>query len=230
MAAAIKRKKSKLINDKNWAVYAAAGAASAFACQAAEAEIVYVNVNQTLDGSGAASTQFSTVAFAVGAASSASIAFGHLGVGTGAGAVGAAFFGVGNGSFAGFSTAGYPYANNLAAGQNVSTQNFLSGTGTMAFVNGFGNSQFLGAGIGFLGFTFDGGGGSQYGWVRVDMSGAPLNSFTIIDFAYGGINEAITAGQMPVMDVPEPGTVGLLAAGAVGLLALRRKRKEVRAA
>lgn len=222
-----KRQESKLVSDRNWAAYAAAGAASALACQAAEADIVHVNVNQVLDVSGGPGTTFGSLAFAAGAASSASIIFGHLANTS----VGAAFFGVqgaNSGMFAGFNAAGYPYANNLAAGQNVSTMNFLNGTGTMAFVSGFGNSQFLSAGIGFLGFKFDGGLGTQFGWARVDMSGAPVNSLTIIDYAFTTEGESIAAGQTRL--VPEPGTLGLLATGAIGLLALRRRRKEIRAA
>ena len=134
--------------------------------------------------------------FPVGAASSALISFAHLAATN----VGAAFFlasGPNSGSVRGFSAAGYPYASNLAAGQNVSTGGFLSGTATMAFVSGFGNSQFLGAGIGFLGFRFDGGLGTQHGWARVDMSGAPVNSFRIVDYAFTTAGEQISAGQVP---------------------------------
>ena len=116
----------------------------------------------------------------------------------------------------------YPYALNLTAGQNVSTAGgFLPGYGTMAFSSFNGNSQFLSTGIGFLGFQFNGGGGVQYGWARVDMSGSPINSFTIVDYAYASIDQQIKAGQ-----IAEPGSLGLLAAGAAGLAISRRRRRQ----
>jgi len=218
-----RRERSNLVDKTTWAKYAAAGAASALACGAAEAEIIHVNVNQTLDVSGGPGTTFGSLAFAVGAASSGQIAFGHLANTS----VGAAFFGAtgaNSGMFAGFNAGGYPYASNLASGQQVQGLNFLSGTGTMAFVSGFGNSEFLSAGIGFLGFQFDGGLGTQYGWARVDMSGAPINAYTIVDYAFTTEGERITAGETGAVPMPEPGSLGLLAAGATGLLAWRRRR------
>ena len=227
--ASVKRSKNNLVSDKHWAVYAAAGAASALACQAAEAEIIYVTVNQTLDASQIPASNSSTF-LPVGAGGTGQLFFSHSTNNAGSG--GAGFFGVlaSNGAFAGFNAGGFPYAANLAYCQNVSTQNFLVGTGTMAFNSGYGNSQFLGTGIGYLGFGFDLGAGSQYGWVRVDMMGSPLNAFTIIDYAYCGVGESIGAGKNACATVPEPGTLGLLAAGAVGLLSLRRRRKEIRTA
>lgn len=219
------RRSNCKIDAKRWAAYAAAGA---LATQAAEATIVHVNVNQTLDASGGPGTNFSSLAFAVGSASSAQIAFGHLANTS----VGAAFFGVGgsNAMFAGFMAGPYPYAFNLASGQLVSTAGgFLTGSGTMAFVSGFGNSQFLSAGIGFLGFKFDSAMGTQYGWARVDMSGLPVNSIEILDYAFTTDGEALRVGQTAIQ-IPEPGSLGLLAIGGAGLLAWRRRRKLAAAA
>jgi hypothetical protein len=87
----------------------------------------------------------------------------------------------------------------------------------MAYNGGYGGDQFLDAGMAFIGVQFD---GDRFGWVRVNMSGSPLNAFTIVDYAYGGHGEAINAGQ-----VPEPGSLGLLAMGATGLAAWRRRRQ-----
>ena len=75
----------------------------------------------------------------------------------------------------------------------------------------------LAAGEAFIGVKFS---TNRFGWIRVNMGGAPLNSFTIVDFAFAGPNEPITAGQ-----VPEPGSLGLLALGAGGLATWRRRRK-----
>ncbi len=93
----------------------------------------------------------------------------------------------------------------------------------MAFRPGYGNDQFLNPGIGFLGIKFNIGAGTQYGWVRVNMVGAPDNAYTIVDYAYADAGDTIKAGQTAV---PEPGLLGMLALGAVGVSFWRRKRSE----
>ena len=50
--------------------------------------------------------------------------------------------------------------------------------------------------------------------------GSPLNGLTIIDYAYADVGESISVGQT----VPEPGSLALLALGAAGVSAWRRKR------
>ena len=121
----------------------------------------------------------------------------------------------------GFVQGAFNYVTRLNAGDAISSIAFLAAgaPGTMAFNAGFTFSQFLTAGPQFLGVKFD---TDRYGWVRVNMSGQPLNSFTIVDYAYAGKREPITAGQMPV---PEPGALGLLALGATGLSSWRRRRQ-----
>ena len=51
------------------------------------------------------------------------------------------------------------------------------------------------------------------------MDGAPGNTFTLVDYAYGDVGDGITAGQ-----VPETGSLALLALGGVGLVAWRKRR------
>jgi hypothetical protein len=224
MNTASKQEPKDLVDNRRWMAYAAASAAGALVCQGAEADIIHVTVGQVLNAPGGA-TQSVTAAFMVGQNSSASIYFRHEGnSSSGAAYFGASVAGTGFAGFAGFSNNGFPYALNLVAGQNVSTAGgFLPNSGTMAFYSSSSGSQsqFLNPDIGFLGFQFNGGNGVQYGWARVDMSGAPVNSFEIIDYAYGDVGQVIKAGQ-----TPEPGSLGLLAAGAAGLAITRRRRRK----
>ena len=51
------------------------------------------------------------------------------------------------------------------------------------------------------------------------MDGAPGNSFTVVDYAYGDAGDSVDTGQ-----VPEPGSLALLALGGAGLIAWRKRR------
>ena len=68
---------------------------------------------------------------------------------------------------------------------------------------------------------------TYYGWVRLVYTGAPPNSITAIDWAWETTpGMAIQAGQtVEQSGAPEPGTaaLSLLALGAAGVLALRRR-------
>jgi hypothetical protein len=89
-----------------------------------------------------------------------------------------------------------------------------------------------GAGAGFMGvkFTESGvnGGAAMYGWVQFTKdagipSGNPTG-ITIVDWAYDDSGASITAGAGAV---PEPSSLALLAAGAMGLC-VRRGRAKLR--
>lgn len=119
--------------------------------------------------------------------------------------------------FAGFGNGNFDYVTKVPAGSAISSLAFPAlDFATMAYNGGYGGDQFLAPGMAFIGVQFD---GDRYGWVRVNMSGSPLNAFTIVDYAYGGHGESVFAGQ-----VPEPSSLGLLAMGATGLAAWRRRR------
>lgn len=75
---------------------------------------------------------------------------------------------------------------------------------------------------GFLGVRFDISGQTHYGWVRVGVT-FQSTSFRIVDWAYNTTSgEAIRAGE----PIPEPSTLSLMALGAAGLLALRRRKQK----
>jgi hypothetical protein len=119
------------------------------------------------------------------------------------------------------------YAARLGSGVNVSVGNFVSNTKSATYAvlayhrlvgNSYGN--FTSPGIGFIGFKFNSGKGTQYGWVRLQMNGpAKGNTFTLIDYAFADVGEAIATGQ-----IPEPNSLAFLAFGAAGLLAWRKWR------
>jgi hypothetical protein len=222
---ATRRSKSKVtMSNARWVAYAAAGAATAVgAATTAEADIHYSGpINQHF---AAGSSSQSVHYFNLSPGNSFGLAQTNLGSGVGAARFGV--FGAVSGAFAGFSASGFPYVSKLAFGANLNGANFAATApvGTMAFAYGYANSQWTAAGTGYIGFRFNDGSGLQYGWARVDMDGAPGNTFTLVDYAYGDVGQSITAGQ-----VPEPGSLALLALGGLGLVAWRKRRSAALAA
>jgi hypothetical protein len=74
---------------------------------------------------------------------------------------------------------------------------------------------------GYVGFSFDNAGTVNYGWLAVTYNAA-AQTLVVGDFAYENSGASILAGDIGV--IPEPSSLGLLALGASGLLARRRRQ------
>lgn len=128
------------------------------------------------------------------------------------------------------------YAKNFAAGANISAAaGILAASGARiakAFFSGSSFGSFLAGQPGYVGFALDLGGGSiDYGWLKLEVTNGVSGMPQILEALGYGIettsNTAIAAGDTGPGPVPEPGTMalGVLAAGAAGVVALRRRRQ-----
>lgn len=210
----------------NWQVYAAVtGSATAMATNASAGAIVYDNasVSATVSSLGATSVRNAT----------------NVGVD-----LPNHFFGLGvKQGFAFGQPQGLAFISNPAAFGFITYRGFVQKLASNAPISSLGafkqSTQFaiakqpgLGtwsiAHTGFAGFRFTTSGSHQtdYGWVRLDYTEGTnglANSITAVDWAYDTSGAPITAGDV---GAPEPSTTALaiLAAGAAGVAALRRRR------
>jgi hypothetical protein len=128
------------------------------------------------------------------------------------------------------------YVSKLSFGEQISSGRFASyhpGILEAYRIDPYG--QWGDHGTGYVGFRFNSGAGSQYGWVRVKMTGILENGFRVLEYAYADPGEPITAGQRSADEkateegstdeqAPDEGSLGGLALGAVGLIAWRKSR------
>jgi hypothetical protein len=123
--------------------------------------------------------------------------------------------------------------------ENVSAGNFSSVAGNPAWgvlISNWSDGQFSPGQFdqlqGFVGFRFNAGNGTQYGWVRIHTASGAKNRIhdLIQDYAWGDPGDAIRTGQTQSLDQAKansiPGSLGLLALGAQGLDAWRTQRRE----
>ncbi|MEM7457068.1 MAG: PEP-CTERM sorting domain-containing protein [Planctomycetota bacterium] len=134
-------------------------------------------------------------------------------------------------SIAGFQNGNYFYASNGYYGQQFSALNFIPAGERMdmAWASGYSSSQFVNTG-GYVVFRYDVGNGTQYGWLELTLdSSAPANIFTVSTFVTSEAGTELFVGGIHLDCIPEPGSLGLLALGAAGLLLWRNRRVKANA-
>jgi hypothetical protein len=206
------------ISSKRWAAYAAAGSAVAAASGSADAAVSLVSPNQNIvDGTPGDGIDDVNTFPLVG---SASIALAFRDNGAGAGILTTPANGAGL-NIVGGPAGAYFYPANLAYGDALNGAGTFpdTGRGDMAWNGGYANSEFVNTG-GYFGFQFDVGAGTQVGWAQLELiSGAPVNTFRLTQYAFAGPGESLNAGQ-----IPEPSSMAFLALGAAGIATWRRRR------
>jgi hypothetical protein len=126
------------------------------------------------------------------------------------------------------------YAFKLNAGDTIGGQTFVNNAFLQdeyapppmsTAIPGYGLGDWHPSDRGFLGLRLTINGNNYYGWADVtlnNLDGTGPGVFTLHGYAFDlTAGEQITAGQ-----VPEPGTVALLVAGAAGMVALKKRRKK----
>ena len=228
--------KSVSLSETRWLAYATAGVAGAFGLSSsAEAEIHYSgDVSIKLTGNARARLPLSN---------GASLVFENIDPGS-------TFWqdfdflmkGVISGSARGYfhtGSFGRNFLSNLPSRVNVSAGEFLPVTGNPSFgvlISDWSDGAFSPIGgwpRGFVGFRFNTGNGAQYGWARIQTKNDSNNHIhdVIKDYAWGDVGDRIRTGQKSsagnmVDTVTESGSVGLLALGAAGLVAWRKRREQ----
>jgi hypothetical protein len=139
------------------------------------------------------------------------------------------------GKLVGFTSGTLAYVSALTVYDSIGSANAgPSFYGSLAYGAANPNAEFNNVSDAFIGLSFPAGPNLYYGWVRVAIDNAN-KSFVIKDWAYEDNSVAALAGS-PMTDgilagdtgdgfVPEPGTLGLLAAGAAGVVGMRRRRR-----
>ncbi len=154
---------------------------------------------------------------------------------------GATFQGAGGGTM---NASNLAASNNISSGGSFNTNN----AGQLRATNGTGGrlwGNFTLGNTGFVGIKLDSG---NFGWIRLRVDELGLNQplstmlggsigdglnyadqITVIDWAYETSGGAIHVGDTGSVSVPEPTPLALLAAGAIGIGAFRRRKAVIQA-
>jgi hypothetical protein len=230
----MKPKSQAKIDNSRWFAYAVAGVASSLvSTPCAEGAIHYSGrINQRFNGS-----DEQTFPLVPGA----SLFFEHFPNFTSSTSFffpGAAEVIIRGGSIAGYIPScrffqGDVSASNLDARATIAELPFSAKPGVLvagATTSSCGGRPFRGAFRndvdGFIGFRFDVGNGVQYGWARVSVRAPFFANFRLLDYAYADPGETIRAGEKTERDAGpvQEESLGVLALGATGVLAWRRRR------
>jgi len=200
-------------SERGWAVYAAAGSALAMS-GAADADIIYSGVqNVTVEQGG---TTFAGIDVD-GGGDDMTIVVNNFGFAMAYGA---------NGAQIPYSGTSY-WARRFGSGSTIgSGADFNSSTKFIRATNvkgsTFGNWKLSSNGI--AGFQL---GSGNFGWIRLhaENTGGLVDKLTAIDWAYEDSGATIAAGATGSSGVPVPPSLALLATGAIGVAAMRRRRR-----
>src|SRR5262245_53762199 len=220
------------LSETRWLAYATAGVAGAFGLSSsAEAEIHYSgDVSIKLTGTARATLPLSN---------GASLVFENIDPGS---TFWQDFDFLIKGAISGsarvdYGTTRFPFLSNLPPRRNVSTGRFSSVAGNPGIgvlISNWSDGQFSpvgGSGRGFVGFRFNTGNGTQYGWARIETRNDGKNRLhDAINYAWGDVGDVILTGQkhylQPASANSAAGSLGLLAFGAQGLDAWRTQRTQ----
>jgi hypothetical protein len=224
--------KSVSLSETRWLAYATAGVAGAFGLSSsAEAEIHYSgNVFVTLIGNARARLPLSNGASLYFKNSHGTDTFLQWGTflmkGVISGSVRGEDYGINR-----------IFLSNLRSGVNVSAGEFYSVTGKPdhgVLFTFWSDGQFAPNGgpvRGFVGFRFNTGNGTQYGWARIQTTNVSNHArYLIKDYAWGDVGDVILTGQTRSLQSGNAnsvsGSLGQLAFGAQGLDAWRAQRTQ----
>ena len=114
----------------------------------------------------------------------------------------------------------FGYGATISAGKATSwpNQGFFTHAAASTWRGNLSNGS-----TGYVGIRFNSG-GTKYGWIHIDSIAADLSSYHVAAYGYQDDGTASYAGEPE--PVPEPSTIALalLASGAAGVMASRRKK------
>ena len=222
----------RLPNWKNGGTMLATVAGSALAMATnANASIIYSGIQNVTASRPAGNNFTDAAAFTIGGAAAKVFAYNANGSRR---STASAYVKVAGGNFLESNAFAFN-VKRLASGATISTGQIFGNGHNLRRKNNYSfTGQFFNPATGFAGVKFLQGVDTHYGWIRLQVNIGPANAVTTtaIDWAYNDVaGQSITAGEGVPSAAPEPSTtsMALLAAGSAGVLAWRKRRKQIAA-